>query len=244
MTAIRPIRTVTLLVLALAWLSPAPCHADICLTVQLQTAPLVGHPAGPFSLDFQLNDGRGFGDANNTAMLSAFAFGGGSPSGTPTTTGGAMGDLATMISITDSQFLNEFMQGFNPGSTLSFTLMLTTQVDPGPQPDEFSFFILDHTGTPIPTLDPVVGRSAFMIIDIDSPTPLVQVFGSNPAIPPAGGGPGINIPAPSAVDCPEPDSIILLLCGGALLANWYRGIAYRRGPISKDVPMKVKGRRG
>ena len=60
----------------------ASCWADaIDMNVSLGTSALIGHPAGPFSLDFQLLDGAGTNDGNNTATLSQFVFGGGAPSG-------------------------------------------------------------------------------------------------------------------------------------------------------------------
>ncbi len=201
-----------------ACLACTPSYAGICVDVTVQTQALVGSPAGPFYLDFQLNDGSGLGNANNTATLSEFNFGTGSPAGSPITSGGASGDLGSTISITDSQFLNEFTQSFVPGSTLSFELMLTNHVESGPQPDEFSFFILDSTFTPIPTLDPVTGRDAFIVIDIDSSNPVVQSYGSDPSIPPAGGGGPITIAAPEIVNCPEPGSLTLLVSGVSLLA--------------------------
>ena len=62
-----------------------PCWADIQYIVTLNTSPLVGHTAGPFAMNFQLNDGSGLGDANNTALLSGFVFGGGGGAGSAST---------------------------------------------------------------------------------------------------------------------------------------------------------------
>src|SRR5260370_28684447 len=102
-------------------LSASICRAGVVYDVSLNTSPLIGHAAGPFSLGFQLNDGSGAGDANNTAILSAFQFGvGGSALGTPVLAGGATGSLASGVTITDSSFFNAFSQQFNPGSLLQF----------------------------------------------------------------------------------------------------------------------------
>ena len=49
-------------------------QAQVVFHVSLDTSALTTL-AGPFSLDFQLNDGSGTGDANNTAILSHFTFG-------------------------------------------------------------------------------------------------------------------------------------------------------------------------
>jgi hypothetical protein len=55
--------------------------------VTVATSPLIGHPAGPFSLDFQLTDGSGLGDANNTATISNLSYGGGAATGSATLSG-------------------------------------------------------------------------------------------------------------------------------------------------------------
>jgi hypothetical protein len=116
----------------------------------MNTAPLAGHTAGPFSLEFQLNDGSGTNDGNNTASLSNFLFNGGAAVGSPTLNGGASGNLTSGVTLTDNSFFNQFIQGFTAGSTLSFRLSLSTNVGSGGTPDQFSFAILDKTGTEIP----------------------------------------------------------------------------------------------
>jgi hypothetical protein len=195
-------------------LSPALMQANQLYIVNLNTAPLIGHLAAPFYLDFQLNDGSGTGDANNTATLSNFQFGGGCAIGSPSTQGGASGNLSSTVVIHDSTFLNEFYQQFIPGNTLSFTLDLTTQVE-SPTPDQFSFAILDNTLTELPTQG---FFDVFATIDIDSPSPPVQTFTSDPNVPPAGGGRGITIAAPTVQAVPEPTTLVLLVMGmGGLL---------------------------
>jgi PEP-CTERM motif len=193
-------------------LSAPVCRAGIVYNISLDTSPLIGEAAGPFSLGFQLNDGSGVGDANNTAILSNFQFGvGGSASGSPTVTGNAIGDLSSGITLTDSNFLNALAQSFNPGSLLTFQLQMSTNVDAGGTPDEFSFSILDSTGTQIPTTGFV---DAFLIVDVDSSNPTPQTFSSDPTRAPAGGGGGITISAPqTTLATPEPGTFILLGIG-------------------------------
>src|SRR5271167_1357003 len=102
---------------------PAAARADVInYDMSMNTAPLIGHPAGPFSLEFQLNDGSGTGDDNNTAVLSNFTFGGGAPVGAPSLIGGATGDAGSSITITESSFFNQFIQQFTPGNQLDFDL--------------------------------------------------------------------------------------------------------------------------
>ncbi|HEY9154117.1 MAG TPA: NF038129 family PEP-CTERM protein [Opitutaceae bacterium] len=144
--------------------------------VNVDTHSLIGNPAGPYSLDFQLNDGSGWGDANNTASLSGFKFGSGGAAGSGSSFGGAGGDLGSNVWLTDSSPFNEFYQGFTPGSWLSFDLSLTTNVDGGGTPDAFSFAILDGALMNLPTQSP--GSDAFLAINIDSATPWVSTYSS------------------------------------------------------------------
>jgi hypothetical protein len=132
--------------------APSAVQAEIIsYDISMNTAPLIGHAAAPFSLEFQLIDGNGTGDANNTAVLSNFTFSGGMPVGAPSLVGEATGDARSSISITDSSFFNQFIQQFTPGSELGFHLSLTTNVDAGGVPDQFTFSILDSSGSELPT---------------------------------------------------------------------------------------------
>jgi hypothetical protein len=197
-------------------------HAGIVYDISMNTGPLGSHPAGPFSLEFQLNDGSGTNDGNNTAVLSNFLFNGGAAVGSPTLTGGATGTLTSGITLTDSSFFNQFIQGFTPGSALSFRLSLSTNVDSGATPDQFSFAVLDKTGTEIPTLAPSF-FDVFVQIDINSANPAVQTFGTDTSRSPAGGGGPINITAPTATPVntvPEPDTLMLFSFAVAGLLCW------------------------
>ena len=113
--------------------------APFTFAVAVDTTALVPLAAtqGPYSLDFQLN-----GSGPNSVTISNFGFGGGSPSGAPTTFGNASGDLSTTVVLDDSaSFANELFQSFIPGNTLSFWVTTTTNVTP--TPDAFAFGILD-----------------------------------------------------------------------------------------------------
>src|SRR5579872_1052500 len=162
-----------------------PARADEIFTVTLNTVPLTtapGSTAGPFSLAFQLTDGSGTGDANNTATLSNFQFGGGSATACSTgcSFGGASGSASSSIVLKDSSFFNALLQGFTPGNSLSFQVDLTTNVDPGLTPDAFAFSLLDGGGLSIPTLDPG-GSDALLVVNLDSAQPSVLTFASDPA---------------------------------------------------------------
>lgn len=197
----------------------SPCYADAIFLVSLDTAPLIGHIAGPFSIEFQLNDGSGTSNGNNTAIISNFLFGSGGSATVPNIVGGASGSLSSIVTITDSDFFNEFFQEFVPGTTLSFDVHLTTNLsaaeDPllGGTPDQFSFAILDKTGVEIPTFG---SAGEFLSIDINSTNPSIHLFTSDPSISPAGGGSGISIsPLTNIVaqPLPAPSTLFLLTSG-------------------------------
>lgn len=212
----------------------APARADL-YTFTIQTGSLIGDPAGPFSLDFQLNDGSGTGDGNNTAVLSNFTFGtGGGPVGSATLAGGATGDLGSSVQITDNGFLNEFTQAFTPGSQIQFQLDLTTNVDAGGTPDQFSMAILDSSGAQLPTLS---FFDVFVEIDLDSANPTVQTFASDPSRNTVAGGAPIDLAAPdfttgSTTPTAAPEAGSAFLLGGVLVMVALRRRSFPRGDES------------
>ena len=202
----------------LAWLSlclavcvvftQSQAIAAVIGVVQLNTAPLIGHTAGPFSIDFQLA-----GSGGSTATLSDFSFGaGGGPAGVPTLVGGATGDLSSTVTILDDSFLNEFTQAFTPGDILSFHLSLSGTAPAVGFPDEFSFAILDRTGAELPTNS---FANVFLSADI-TPSPSVESFGSDLARAPQGGGRAIDIAPPVVVPSSVPEPVTLLLVAAGL----------------------------
>jgi hypothetical protein len=181
--------------------------------VTLDSAPLVGHPAGPFYVYLEFIDGSGVGDANNTVTVSDVNFGGGSALGNPLLFGGATGSLETGVSITDSSFTNIFGEQFAPGLELSFSLGLTSNDDSGGIPDGFTFFLLDSSGVPLPTLAP--SGDYFLTAGLGSSGPTFNVYASDASRALSVGGP-VSIPAPSidpVSSMPEPESNYLLSAG-------------------------------
>ncbi len=191
--------------------------------IRMDTAPLVGHAAGPFALNFQFTDGSGNtpGDANNTVHLFNFNFGGGSGMGTSATINGASGDLASGVTLTDTDLLNDFAQTFTPGNELNFDVTLTNNADASGTPDEFTFAILDNTGIELPTLGLAdVGADVFLLTDLTGDPLTLQTFASDDSQAPAGGGNPLAIAAPTATAVPEPGNVALLASltvGGSLL---------------------------
>jgi hypothetical protein len=162
-----------LIVCAFVVMQSPTSRANLMFNVSLNTSPLIGNATGPFYIDFQLNDGSGIGDANNTVMINGFLFGGGNAVDSILIIGGAGGSLFSSVSITDSAFLNEFAQQFDPGSKLKFHVNLTTNVDAGLTPDAFSFAILDNTLAPLPTTG--LG-DALLLVNINSGNPRIETF--------------------------------------------------------------------
>jgi hypothetical protein len=216
------------LIVCASFAGSSTSRADLMFNVSLGTSGLIGHPAGPFYIDFQLNDGSGTGDANNTVTINNFMFGGGNAVGSPLPSiGGAGGSLFSSVSITDSGFLNEFTQQFNPGSMLSFSVLLTTNVDPGLTPDAFSFSILDNLLAPIPTTN---FADAFLFVNIRRVNLTVadlgnSIFAGDPTQPPLAGGDVISIGAPQipgVPGVPETGSSIVMLLMGLGAVWWFR----------------------
>ncbi len=201
----------------LALLTSTVARGQLMFDVQLNTSALAGHSAAPFYIDFQLNDGAGEGEGNNTAILSNFTFSGGGAVGSSMTFGGASGSLGSSVTLTDSSAFNEFIQAFTPGALLAFRLHLTTAVS-GAVPDLFSFAILDSTLANLPTLS--AGSDVFMSINLTGESSSVETFASNNARSPAAGGPPLNLPAPLVTPVPEPSTYgligaVVLVCAAA-----------------------------
>jgi hypothetical protein len=201
--------TRALLMTACAMLAAATSQAAILsFHVDVNTSSLVGNPNGPFSLDFQLNDGGG--TVTNMVSLSNFIFTSGAPVGAATRIGGATGDLSSGVTLTDALFFsNEFFQGFSATTThIGFNVSITENVEPG-IPDAFSMAILDSGLSNIPTTG--LGDS-LLLVNIGS-TPLhfsdIQLFSSTA---PDG---GVTVAA-----TPEPGSLGLVLGSGLIALGW------------------------
>lgn len=148
-----------------------PVQATMLVTVD--TSGLIAHPAGPFHLAFQFNDGTGAHD--NTVTLSHFDFHGGSAVGAAEGYGGVSGDLVSGITLTDSEPFNELYQRFAPGARLSFHLSMTS-VFTGLIPDVFGFAILDADLFNLATF--AWGGDQFLIATLGAAGPELVAFGS------------------------------------------------------------------
>jgi hypothetical protein len=204
--------------LALWLLSATTLHADFLFNVTVDTSKLSSdlNLNGPFGIDFQLVQGTP--GVSNTATISNIDLGGGAAVGSPALTNSS-GSLTNGVALNDSNFFSDFNQQFTPGSTLSFTVDLTTNVGTL-TPDEFSFSLLENYGTAsegnIPTTAPG-GADTLLAVNITSSTPLINVY--------SGSDPSGDPPAPQASVVPAPSAGMLSVVGLAslaLAAGWRR----------------------
>jgi hypothetical protein len=184
------------LALVCALFGAATSHAAVYY-FSINTSALQSLPAStsaPFYLDFQFNDGGLLG--NNTAVINVYDFGGGSAMGSAVTFGGAAGDILSGVTFDNSQPFQELYQEFNPGTSLSFVMNLTTAMDI-PAPDFFSVAILDSSLQNITTDG--FGNS-LVNFSLDATTPTETYSNGN------GSFAGVN-----AAAIPEPSSLLMAL---------------------------------
>src|SRR6185312_2906031 len=157
-------------------LAAANLSASTTLGVTVNTSALAADVSGqPFSLAFELVDGGGVGNGNNAAVLSNFDFGGGTALFPASIFGnGVMGDATQSVQLTDIDSFEYFEQGFIPGSSLSFNLDLTSNLEDGPVQDELVFWILDNTETPLIT-SANDGLNELASFTVSSPGPRISV---------------------------------------------------------------------
>lgn len=198
----------------LCWLSPHAAMADDILDVSVNTSSLAGLTGS--EVFFEFTDGSGLGDANNTVTISDISLGGGTAGSVDTSVFGSAGgfdptsNLSSGISITDSSFFNQFAQYFTPGGFLTFTLDLTTNVDAGGTPDQFSLYIDDPNENCIDIATDPMCLNSIMSVSLDSTTTPTTTYDSD------------FVNAVPAIAAPEPSSLWLLVSGLALLglAQW------------------------
>lgn len=184
--------------------------ADVIDQVTLNTAPLIGNSSGPFTLDFQLVEGNGIGDSNNTVTLSDFSFGGGSVTTPPSSSTGGVKVASSpfIITLKETSFYDDVEFLFTPEGTLSFEVDATTNIDTV-APDTFTFALFNNSLSPIPTTNPN-GFDSFWELDLPTTGGGTQTISSGTDTTQT----SINIAAPAVMPqvstVPEPSSFVLL----------------------------------
>ena len=159
--------------------------------------------AGPYSLSFALVNG---GAPASTVSVTHLDLGGGSLNGGPVLTGG-VSFSADSFQFQDSALVNQAVQSFTPGTTLSFFVNASLN-NFASFADTFSFAILDDTGTEIPTTGLA---SEVLYVELTDPV-LIEAYAS-------AGTPGF--PQPLISEVPEP-STAALAAAGLAVAVWRR----------------------
>jgi len=179
-------------------------HA-VTYQVQLDTSPLAGSAA---QLAFDLIDGDGL--INNSVSVSAFTSDG--VLGAVSLSGGASGSLAAGLTLADTDFFNEALQGLTLGNSLAFRLDLTPSLAGGALiPDSFAFFLLDDSASASLVTTSLLGDALFTLdLDGSAGGTLSVATGTTPAL-------GLTVQVVTPTGVPEPSSWIVLLGLGALL---------------------------
>ena len=149
--------------LVAAFLSAMPVVASSIL-VTVDTSALAGTKA---DLAFNLIDG---GAPPNAVTIAGFATDG--TLGASSSKGNVTGALPGSVTLADTSFFSEYVQGATLGNSLSFVLN-TSGNAPGPAsfPDGFSFFLLDHaTGLPLVTTSHPTGANALFLFSLGTST--------------------------------------------------------------------------
>lgn len=137
---------------------------------------------------------------NNTAVIDSFLTNG--ILNTFSISGSVIGTLTPgPLTLTDSSFFNEWLQGFTYGSTISFNVKTGDSVSQGGIPDSFGFYLLDSNRNPFLTSDPS-GADALFTIDLNGSQTTPTSFVSTVA--------QVSI-TPVSNSLPEPSSLLLTL---------------------------------
>ncbi len=146
-------------------------HADSIFRVTIDTTPLSGTSG---FIDFNIYGGIPY--QNNVATITNFTSN--SVLGGVFTQGDVGGTLAAgPLTLTANAFDSEWLQAVTFGTSITFTLDVTTNYTPETTPDSFAFFLLDPNQLPYPTSDPSSADSVFSI-DLTGSSTSAEVYTS------------------------------------------------------------------
>jgi hypothetical protein len=208
----------------IAFVGSSPATANAIFSVNVTTGPLNG-VAGYLAFDFL----GGTPIENNTVTISGFTSN--AALGALTKTGDAFGTISPGPGTMDDTnfFFNEFLQAVTFGTTISFTLNLTTSGAPSGTPDTFAFYLLDSTQNPFLTSDPTGANSLFSI-NVTGPNLSPAVYTSSSAAATV---------TPAGISTPEPGSFWMLGVPLLVLIR-ARGATSRPSPDPRSLALWVK----
>jgi len=184
--------------------SHAAWATNMSWLVTVDTSTITGQTG---SLDFQFNPAD-FSAPGATATLSSFTSNGFLlPSATAT--GAVIGSLGSTLVLGNSQFFNDWLQGFTFGSTLSFNLNLDVPVpNASGSGTAFSLSLYDNSFNNL-LADPIWGAALVVNTNDNGGS---DILAQSPEV-------GLTA-AVTAV--PEPQSLYLFLIGFGLIGLKYR----------------------
>jgi hypothetical protein len=203
-----------LAIAALAGLAETPASAGpIVYTVSVDTSSL--NAASGF-LDFQFNPGSG---ATQSSIAQVLNFTGGTLGATFPNTGNVSGTLPGTLTFVNSTALNEYFQAFTFGLNYSFLLTLSGPAVDSPNGTStagstFGIGVYNSSQNPMLT-NQSAGTGFAGEVDLN-----LNGTATSTAFPNASSGPSVVTLTPVAV--PEPNSLLLLSFGLALLAAMKR----------------------
>ncbi len=164
------------------------------IQVTIDTSSLSGTSA---SLGWDLTDGDP--GASTTAIITGFSTNGSFDAGQATTFGGVSGSLPGPVTITDTIFFNSLLQPVTLGTSVSFTLDMTTVASGQGVPDTLAFFLLtEDGGASLVTTNLVGGALLTLEADGTSGGLLTAAGETEPSVPVSATRP-TAIPAPAAL---------------------------------------------
>jgi hypothetical protein len=199
--------------------------ADSIYDVTINTTSLATTD-GTLAFDFV----AGGGSQSNTVSISDFVSNGTLGASGPNS-GSVSGALPGTITLNNSSFFNEVLQGITLGTNIAFTLDATSNAPTGSSlPDTFSFFVLDPAATTslLTTTDPTGANSLFSLQIDGSSGGILGNYNSSPAVS-AIIVPGSAKPPP----VPEPGTMALATAGLLLMLMFSRRRMFIRRPRTR-----------
>jgi hypothetical protein len=167
------------------------------IQVTVDTSALSGTSA---SLGWDLTDGDP--GASTTAIITGFSTNGSFDAGQATRIGGVSGSLPGPVTITDTDFFNSLLQPVTLGTSVSFTLDMTTAASGQGVPDTQAFFLLTEDGLASLVATDLLGDALLALEADGTPGGLLTTAGETE--------PSVLVSATRPTAIPAPAALLLL----------------------------------